>query len=153
MQSFVMMALGAYRFALDTAAYQQLSRQTDYSWNEQERVGKDPLLQFTGVITNQITLQGIILPEFRGGYGQLDQMRDQASKGVSLSLITGTGRFLGLWSITSISETQEVFWANGLPRKIEFQLTLKRYEVIGPIFKGMNLSPSGLIGAIAGKLK
>ena len=148
-----MMALGTYRFALDTAAYQQLSRQTDYSWHEQERVGKDPLLQFTGVITNQITLQGTILPEFRGGYRQLDQIRNQAGRGISLSFITGTGRYLGQWAITSIGETQEVFWANGVPRKIDFQLTLKRYEVVAPFFKGMNLSPSGLISTIIGKLK
>lgn len=148
-----MMALGTYRFALGTAAYQQLNRQTDYSWNERERVNKDPLLQFTGVITNQITLQGMILPEFRGGYGQLDQMRDQADKGVPLSLISGTGRYLGQWAVTSIGETQEFFWANGLPRKIDFQLTLKRYEVVAPFFKGMKLAPAGLISAIAGRLK
>lgn len=148
-----MLALGTYRFALDTAAYQKFERQTDYSWNEQERVGKDPLLQFTGVITNQITLQGIILPHFLGGFGQLDQMRDQAGRGVSLPLITGTGRFLGQWAITNISETQEIFESNGFPRRIEFRLTLKKYGAAKLKLGNFNISSAGLLGSLANKIR
>jgi phage protein U len=153
MANFIMMALGTYRFALATAAYQQLSRQTDYNWQEQERVGRDPLLQWTGTITDQITLQGIILPEFRGGLIQLTHMRAEAARGVPLPLITGLGTSLGLWSITSISEDQDTFWDNGKPRKVGFQISIKKYDVLNLKIKGMNISPAGLINTIADKIK
>ena len=37
-----MLALGAYRFSVDTAAYQELRRTAEYRWRAQERLGKPP---------------------------------------------------------------------------------------------------------------
>ena len=42
--------------------------------------------------------------------------------------IGGTGRIYGLWVITSISETQQVFFEDGTPRRYEFTINLKRID-------------------------
>jgi phage tail protein len=153
MQKFVMMALGVYRFALATAAYQQLNRQCNYHWSKHARVGKGPLKQYMGEEDDQISLSGVIFPEFRGGTGQVAQMRLQAGLGLPLPLISGVGNYLGLWVITSIGEGQEIFWADGKPRKIEFQLNLEKYNELTVKILGHNVSASGLLGSILGNIR
>lgn len=147
----VMLALGTYRFSIDTAAYQQFARESNYEWAENDRVGQAPSMQFTGRKGETISLDGIILPDFRGGYGQLNAMRAEADRGVQLPLISGTGDFLGNWAITSIREGQEIFWSNGVPRKMTFTIGLKRYVSVGSIFNGIKYADevSGLIGQIS----
>ena len=147
-QNFVMLALGAYRFSLDTAAYQTFSRETQYNWPEQERTGLGPLLQHTGPGTDSITLQGVILPEFKGGVGQINQLRTQAGLGLPLPLISGRGNYFGLFVVGSIHEGQTVFWPDGTPRRVEFSVTIKKYNEIGLKIGNFNVSASGLLGAL-----
>lgn len=146
--NFVMMALGAFRFALDTAAYQSLERESSYTWASHERFGAGPLHQFTGPGTDTIRMEGMILPYFRGGTGQIQQMRTQAETGIPLSLITGRGTYMGLWVVESISEKQEIFWADGTPRKLEFTIALKKYNEPTIKIGNFNVSASGLLAAI-----
>lgn len=142
------MALGAFRFSLDTAAYQTLQRETNYSWPEHERAGAPPLLQFTGEGSDTITLTGIILPGFRGGSGQMSLLRLEAGLGLPLPLISGMGNFYGLWTVTTIGEQQEIFWANGSFRRQEFTVSLKKYGEISISIGGFKVSASGLLGAV-----
>ncbi len=44
----VMLQLGDYPFGLDTAAYQRLRRVAEYRWPAQDRIGRDPALQYVG---------------------------------------------------------------------------------------------------------
>ena len=85
------------------------------------------MLQHVGQGTETITLPGVIYPEFRGGTGQLDAMREIAGKGEPLSLIDGGGGVMGLFAIERIEEKQAVFAAAGVPRKVEFTLQLRRF--------------------------
>jgi phage protein U len=48
--------------------------------------------------------------------------------GVALPLIDGNGFIYGRWLIESIQETKSVFFSDGNPRKIDFSLSLKRYN-------------------------
>ncbi len=58
----------------------------------------------------KITLQGMILPTFRGGTtGQVAQMRLQAGLSIPLPLISGLGNYLGQWVINSISTRRKFF--------------------------------------------
>ena len=41
----VMMQLGAFQFSISTAAYQELTRRSEYRWASQDRFGKQPNLQ------------------------------------------------------------------------------------------------------------
>jgi len=125
----VMMQLGSFQFSVNDAAYQELRRRTEYNWAAQDRFGKMPALQFTGAGGDEIQLSGVIYPEYRGGFGQLDAMRDEASQGLPLMLVDGNGRLLGRWVIERIEEGQTVFAAGGRPRKQEFTLQLRKREI------------------------
>lgn len=124
---FVMMALGDYRFSIDTSAYQALQRSTAYRWPAQERLGRSPALQFLGPGEDRITLAGTIFPHFRGGIGQLDRIREEAARGAPLLLVDGRGNVHGRFVIERVGETQSIFFADGTPRRIEFQIELSRY--------------------------
>jgi hypothetical protein len=123
-----MIKLGAYVFSLDTAAYQQLSRATAYRWQALERVNQLAALQFTGPGEDSISLNGVILPTFRGGLGQLDAMRTEAAKGEPLLMVDGRGYVHGRWVILSINETQKTFERGGAPLQIEFSIRLRKYD-------------------------
>ena len=43
-----MMALGSYRFSIDSAAYQELKHSQAYRWQAQERLQRRPAMQFVG---------------------------------------------------------------------------------------------------------
>ena len=131
----VMMQLGAFQFGINTAAYQGLSRSDEWRWSDQERFGQAPALQHTGPGTTTITLDGILYPEWRGGLGQLDAMRAEAGKGKPLVLVDGRGQALGMWVIERVDESQSIFAAGGVARRVEFTLQLKRFSarVAGPV--------------------
>ncbi len=124
----VMLQLGSFQFSVNTAAYQELRRRTEYRWPSQDRFGKMPALQFTGPGGDSITLTGVIFTEYRGGTGQVERMRAQAGRGKPLLLVDGYGRIMGRWVVESIEETQSTFAAFGRPRKQQFTVQLSRRE-------------------------
>lgn len=126
--SEAMMMLGAYRFSVSSAAYQQLTRVTGYRWARQECIGTNDALQFTGRAPETIELTGVVFPAVNGSTRQPDLMRLQASLGLPLPLITGTGAVLGLWCVEEIRETQSTFVRGGAPAKQEFTMRLTRYD-------------------------
>lgn len=122
--------LGDYVFELDTAAFQSLQRQTAYRWEIKNRLKRTPAAQFIGRGEDTITLPGFILPHFRGGIGQVGRMREMADTGDPLPLVYAferVGQYNGLWCIKDISETRTLFFRDGVPRRIDFQLTLVAY--------------------------
>jgi phage protein U len=125
--SETMMALGTYRFSIDSAAYQELKHSQAYRWQAQERIQRRPAMQFLGAGEESIELSGVIYPHFKGGLEQLDTMRAEASKGQPLLLVDGLGFVWGQWVITQIDEGQSFFQGNGQPLKQSFQLKLVNY--------------------------
>lgn len=122
-----MMALGVFRFSLDTATYHDFKRSQTYRWQSQERLLRRPALQFIGLGEETIELNGLIYPHFRGGLTQVETMRIEANKGSPLVLVDGLGFVWGQWVIKQISEGQTFFQPNGQPLKQTFQLSLSRY--------------------------
>ena len=125
--SETMMALGSYRFSIDSAAYQELKHSQAYRWQAQERLQRRPAMQFVGAGEESIELSGVIYPHFKGGLEQLDTMRTEANKGQPLLLVDGLGFVWGQWVITQIDEGQSFFQGNGQPLKQSFQLKLVNY--------------------------
>ncbi len=123
----MMMILGVYRFCISNAAYQELTRNSEYKWVEQRRLNNETAIQFIGTGADTMTMQGTIYPQFKGGLRQITAMRAEAGLGIPLMLISGNGSAFGRWCIMTISETQSYFLKDGTPRKITFQLTLKKY--------------------------
>jgi len=122
-----MMALGEFRFGIETAAYQTLQRSVEYRWASQPRVGRRPARQFTGIGDESISLDGVIYPHFKGGLGQLDALRELAGKGRPLVLTSGTGEIWGKFCIERVQETGTLFFADGTARRQEFRLQLAHH--------------------------
>lgn len=128
----VMMSLGNFQFGIATAAYQELTRCTEYKWVTQDRFQSEPALQFIGWGGETMSLPGVIYPEYRGGLGQIDAMRALADLADPLLMIDGTGKVIGDWVIERIEEKQQTFAAFGVPRKIEFTISLRKFGDIEP---------------------
>ncbi len=125
--SLVMMALGTFRFGVNQANYQTFSRTASWRWEAQDRVGRRPAMQFIGPGADDITLEGVIYPHFRGGLRQVEMMRLVANQGQPLILVDGLGWVWERWVITSVEERKSLFMADGTARKIEFTMTLSAY--------------------------
>lgn len=127
----VMMQLGSFQFSIDSAAYQELTRNTDYRWPKADRVGKAPARQFTGVGDDTIDLAGVIVPHWRGGLNQLDDIRKLAGSGKPLRAVAmpsiGIGEDLGLWCIERIEEGQSRFLKGGIPARQSFRIRISAY--------------------------
>ncbi len=124
----MMLALGMFVFSLNTLAYQELQRQTNWRHSSSNRVNAQPALQFTGRGDETITLPGILLPELAGNVISLDELRAMGNSGKTWPLVEGTGKVYGLFVIESLSETQTVFFQDGTPRRIEFSLSIRRVD-------------------------
>lgn len=116
-----------YTFNLDTAAFDELRRSTEFRWASQERLGRRPAQQGVGMGDEKITLKGVIFPGFKGGLKQLDTLRTLGAQLQPLTLTTGYGDVLGTWCLKSVDEEQSSLMAGGIPRKQAFTLEFVRY--------------------------
>ncbi len=116
-----------YYFNLDTAAFEELSRTTDFRWASQERLTRRPAQQAIGMGEERIKLKGSIFPGFKGGLKQLDTLRSIGAQLQPLGLTTGYGDVLGNWCLKNIEEEQGAFLQGGIPRKQAFTLEFVRY--------------------------
>lgn len=122
------MRLGWFKFSIYTAAYQSLDRSTEYKWGEQSIFNNYDDLQYLGPGTDTMSLQGVVFPEYRGGFDQIEMLRMLASQGKPQTLISGFGNVMGRWVILRVSEGQTIFAAGGKPRRIEFTVELRRFN-------------------------
>ena len=116
-----------YYFNLDTAAFEELTRSSEFRWAAQERLTRRPAQQAVGLGAERISLKGSIYPGFKGGLKQLDTLRSIGAQLQPLSLTTGYGDVLGNWSLKTIEEEQSAFLQGGIPRKQAFTLEFVRY--------------------------
>ncbi|MCA3509231.1 MAG: phage tail protein [Rhodobacter sp.] len=123
----VMMALGTFRFGVNRANYQTFTREAAFRWARQDRLGRAPALQYLGPDAEEISLEGVIYPHFRGGLRQMELMRAVARQGMPMMLVDGLGWVWQRWVITGVSETKTVFLADGAPRRIDFGIRLQAY--------------------------
>ncbi|MGA4493790.1 phage tail protein [Vreelandella venusta] len=124
----MMMVYGMFVFALDTAAYQELQRQTRWRQEAQGRVGLLPARQFLGPGEDTINLTGTLHPQFTGGQPHLDQLRDMASQGHAWPLIEGTGKNYGFFVLESLKERKVALMRDGAAQQIDFDMVLHRVE-------------------------
>jgi len=124
----MMMSLGQFVFSLTTLAYQDLQRQTSWRHAANSRVGARPARQFLGPGDDTITLAGMVAMEFSNGTASLDEIRTMADTGKAWPLVDGAGYVYGQWVIEGLNTTNTLFLANGVPRRVEFQISLTRVD-------------------------
>lgn len=143
----MMMALGMFVFSLETLAYQEFQRQTDWRHGSTSRIGTNPARQFLGRGDDSITLPGVLLPALAGSPLSLDVLRMMADTGKAWPLVEGTGKIYGLWVIESLSDNRTLFFQDGAARRIEFTLKLTRID------DGRIDMLGSLIGSVGGLLR
>lgn len=116
-----------YYFNLDTAAFEELRRQTSFRWAGQERLTRSIAQQAVGQGEDKISLKGAIFPGFKGGLKQMDTLRTIGRRLQPVNLTTGYGEVLGTWCLLNIEEDQSNLLAGGIPRKQSFSLEFVSY--------------------------
>ncbi|WP_252090447.1 phage tail protein [Pseudomonas sp. MWU13-3659] len=120
-------SLPPYYFNLNTAAFDELRRQTSARWAAQERLTRDIGQQAVGHGEDKLSLKGAIYPSFKGGIKQLDALRSIIRQLRPVTLITGYGDVLGTWCLVSVDEEQGALLGGGIPRKQGFSLEFVKY--------------------------
>lgn len=124
----MMMSLGMFVFGMETAAYQELQRQTQWRHVTNSRVGVRTARQYIGPGDDTITLPGVLVSGLTGSQASLDTVRSMADTGKAWVLLEGTGKIYGLYVIESINETRSYFFKDGACRRIEFTITLQSVD-------------------------
>lgn len=122
----MMMALGTFVFSLTDLAFQQLQRSSSWRHPSSERVGARAARQYVGPGDESITLQCLIAPQITGSILSIDTLREMANEGRPLAMVDGTGYVYGAFVIEQLEEDQTLHFWDGAPRRIDFQITLKR---------------------------
>ncbi|WP_227317428.1 phage tail protein [Cedecea davisae] len=123
----IMLSLGSFEFSIDTAAYQTLTRNASWRWSEQQRIGKQDLLQHTGKPGRTVKLDGEAHYSFRNGVDSIDDIYDLADKAEPQQLVTSQGDVLGWWVIKEFTDTTTNFFAGGVARHKTFSVTMQHY--------------------------
>lgn len=124
----IQLILGYFVFCLHTLAYQDLQRQLAWRHASTSRIGARPAHQYLGPDDETITLNGTLLPELAGTRVSLELLAAMAEAGTAWPLIQGDGTLYGEYLITGIQTTGTLHFQDGAPRRIDFQLTLKRTD-------------------------
>ncbi len=142
-----MMALGPFRFSIDSGAYQELSNSQSWKWAEQEVVGAYPVLQYTGPEPQAITLKGMIFTAFAtGARAQLVAMAAMAGRGQPMLMISAPGLIFGFYVIEKIETNESEFIDTGAPKKVEFTISLKRFADTATAVQMMINNPASIVG-------
>jgi hypothetical protein len=122
----MLMSLGMFGFELPTLAYQELSKKTEWRHASSDRFGARPASQYLGPGADAVTLSGVLLPGISGSFAALATLKEMGDQGEAQPLVDGTGRVHGAFVILSIDERQSFFTQDGVPRKTDFTIELRR---------------------------
>jgi uncharacterized protein len=121
-----LMSLGMFVFQMDTLAFDELQRTTNWRFARNPRIGARDAVQFVGPGDEDISIGGTAVAELQDGRASLDELRDMADSGDSWALTDGTGQVYGAFIIERMREGHKVFTAEGVPLKIDFGIELSR---------------------------
>ncbi|SAL03080.1 bacteriophage tail-related protein [Caballeronia fortuita] len=124
----VLMVLDDFQFSLNTIVFQEWQRTTGWKWPAQERFGQMDALQFTGPENDTLVLPGVLYPNWKGDIESLDALRQMADQGSPYQLVDSMGFVQGRWVIEKLDEKQAAHDTSGTPRKVEFSLSLKKFD-------------------------
>lgn len=118
------------KFTVEPSVQQTLELQYQRSWRHaaNSRVNRRPSTQFLGPENDMLTLSGVLMPEITGGRLSLLALEQMAEQGKAWPLIEGSGTIYGMYVIEGLNQTKTEFFRDGMPRRIEFTLSLKRVD-------------------------
>lgn len=123
----MMLSLGSFVFSLTTAPFKELQRQRSWKHRTSSRVGVRDASQYTGPGDDTITLNGMVAADNKiGTLASIDDLAKMGDVGDAYVLVDGMGSVYGAYIIDSLNETATYHTPEGIARKIEFNLSLKR---------------------------
>lgn len=128
MSTMYVLGDGAYVFSSSTTVPRTVTRDTDFPWAQQDRIGRSPAQQDGVGGKDVFKFNGVLFPgKNKSGKEQLSAMRLEAGKKQPLVLADGDGWVYGRWVITKIRESRSHLWPNSNPRKVGFEMNLLYY--------------------------
>ncbi len=121
-----LMSLGMFVFDLPSVAYDALARKRSWRHGRTERVGAFAASQFLGPGDDVVSLSGLIVPGIAGDLSNLRVLVEMGDQGEAQSLVDNEGVVWGHFTIESIDLKQSALMDNGVPRKTDFTIELKR---------------------------
>lgn len=123
-----LLTIGLFVFGLPRLVYQDLERRAAWRWGESERFGARGAAQFLGAGDETITLAGVLVPEIAGSFSDIERLREMAATGETWPVVLGNGQVLGDFRIISVDDHWQNIVDNGLPRRVDFNVELKRVD-------------------------
>jgi hypothetical protein len=126
-----MAKIGNFLFEADGTTFSGMDRESEYVWQSQKRLGLSPSRQYMGQGEDTVQITGTIYPHMSGGLGSINKLRALAKTGKPQVLSytdEKQGQYMGKWAIDRIQENRSEFIKEGAPKKIEFTLSLARYN-------------------------
>lgn len=124
----VLMALGEFRFSIDTFSYEELRRKTHARIHPQEVIGAPPPLHKMGPGANTLSITSTFFPWHLPGNRGLDQLNAmRAAAGRSMQLVASKinlGEPLGRWALLSVDERKSEIHFSGEGQKIALDIEL-----------------------------
>lgn len=114
-----MLSFGPYKISPTSLKYSKEKR-----WSVVECIGKQ-LLQNIGQGAENIDLKGTI---YFHNLSELKNMKEAEANQIPRTLVDSMGNVLGQFVITRFEEKRTSFFPCGLPKKVEFNLSLKLYS-------------------------
>jgi hypothetical protein len=127
-----LLALGPNIFQTLPMTLQRLEETTRYNWPAVERFGAGPARQWTGPGDGTLKIEGLIFNEEFGGYERYLALKATAARGEPMDLVGwGAGAafafVLGPVCVLEVSATHEHIGADGIGRKITFNVEVGRF--------------------------
>lgn len=128
------MQIGAFRFEVGAAEYQELSRVRTRRWETRARHGKPPEVEDLGRDAERIELTGTVWVSHADDLAALDALAAEAGlerdgEGKTLPVFIGggsgsSGEYLGDWVVLRLETTDRKLRHDGIPTTIEFTVSL-----------------------------
>jgi phage protein U len=123
----------------DTPGFEVLQRDRQFNWVSNERLSRDPAMQFSGPGEENVVVEGKMYPYHFGGLSTIKLLHEAGRSGKPYILarfypLTQPGgslsygsENLGNFVITRLRTVESKIGAVGIAHKIDFTLEMKRY--------------------------
>ncbi len=120
----------------DTPTFETLQRDTQFTWVTQERLSRDPAMQFTGIGEENISIDGKMYPYHFGGLSTIKRLREAGRAGKPYILArlytvqdpkAYVAEVIGNFVIKRVRTVENKIGNSGIAHKIDFTVELTRF--------------------------
>jgi phage protein U len=120
----------------DTPGFETLQRDAQYTWVSNDRLSRNPAMQFTGPGEENIVIEGRMYPYHFGGLSTVNRLRQAGKSGKPYLLMRFyplsepkgyAGEALGNFVIKRVRTVESKIGTINIAHKIDFTLELTRY--------------------------